>query len=36
LNCFGHQLFATFDERSFRAVKPLCGGNFAVLPADAE
>lgn len=27
---------ATFDERAFRAVQPLQGGAFTVLPADAE
>jgi uncharacterized protein len=26
---------ATFDERHFRAVAPLQGGAFSVLPADA-
>ncbi len=26
----------TFDERAFRAVPPLQGGSFTVLPADAE
>jgi predicted nucleic acid-binding protein len=25
----------TFDERAFRAVQPLQGGTFALLPADA-
>jgi hypothetical protein len=25
----------TFDERAFRAVTPLQGGSFTVLPADA-
>ncbi len=27
---------ATFDERAFRAVKPLYGESFTVLPADVE
>lgn len=27
---------ATFDERAFRTVAPLQGGNFIVLPADSE
>jgi len=26
----------TFDERAFRAVAPLQGGSFTILPADAE
>jgi hypothetical protein len=26
---------ATFDERHFRAMEPLTGGSFRVLPADA-
>jgi predicted nucleic acid-binding protein len=26
---------ATFDERHFRAVEPLAGGRFELLPADA-
>lgn len=26
----------TFDERDFRAVAPLQGGSFVVLPADSE
>lgn len=27
---------ATFDERAFRAVAPLSGGAFTLLPADSE
>lgn len=26
----------TFDERAFRAVAPLRGGSFTILPADLE
>jgi predicted nucleic acid-binding protein len=26
---------ATFDERHFRALRPLDGGSFTLLPADA-
>ncbi len=26
----------TFDERAFRAVTPVQGGSFAILPADAQ
>ena len=26
----------TFDERAFRVVRPLQGGHFTILPADAD
>lgn len=31
---YGTRRILTFDERAFRAVAPLQGGNFTVLPAD--
>ena len=31
----GTARLATFDERHFRAVLPLAGGSFAILPMDA-
>jgi predicted nucleic acid-binding protein len=35
-NRWGTRRILTLDERAFRAVKPLQGGSFTVLPADAE
>lgn len=32
---FGTTRIATLDERHFRAVRPLQGGHFTILPADA-
>ena len=32
---FGTRRLLTFDERDFRAVRPLQGGSFTLLPADA-
>lgn len=32
---FGTRRLLTFDERHFRAVRPLQGGHFTLLPADA-
>jgi predicted nucleic acid-binding protein len=32
---FRTRRIVTFDERAFRAVRPLQGGSFTVLPADA-
>jgi hypothetical protein len=31
---FSTQRIATFDERDFRAIRPLDGGGFTLLPAD--
>lgn len=33
---YGTRRILTFDERAFRAVAPLQGGAFTVLPADAD
>lgn len=35
-NRWGSRRILTLDERGFRTVKPLQGGSFKVLPADAE
>jgi predicted nucleic acid-binding protein len=35
-NRWGTRRILTLDERAFRTVKPLQGGSFTVLPADAE
>lgn len=35
-NRWGTRRILTLDERAFRVVKPLQGGFFTVLPADAE
>jgi predicted nucleic acid-binding protein len=35
-NRWGTRRILTLDERGFRTVKPLQGGSFTVLPADAE
>ncbi|MDP9343222.1 MAG: PIN domain-containing protein [Actinomycetota bacterium] len=32
---YGTRRLLTFDERHFRAVRPLQGGSFTILPADA-
>lgn len=32
---YGAQRILTFDERAFRQVRPLQGGSFVILPADA-
>lgn len=32
---YGTTRLLTFDERAFRAVSPLAGGSFTLLPADA-
>jgi predicted nucleic acid-binding protein len=31
---FGTRRILTFDERHFRAITPLQGGHFTILPAD--
>jgi predicted nucleic acid-binding protein len=33
-NRYGTNRLLTFDERAFRAVAPLSGGAFTILPAD--
>jgi predicted nucleic acid-binding protein len=33
---FGTRRILTFDQRHFRAIRPLQGGSFTLLPADAE
>jgi predicted nucleic acid-binding protein len=33
---FSTRRIVTFDERHFRAIRPLQGGSFTLLPADAE
>ncbi|MDP9343143.1 MAG: PIN domain-containing protein [Actinomycetota bacterium] len=33
---FGTRRILTFDERHFRAIRPLQGGSFTLLPADAK
>jgi predicted nucleic acid-binding protein len=33
---YGTRRLLTFDERAFRAVAPLQGGSFTILPADAK
>ena len=33
---YGTRRLLTFDERAFRAVAPLQGGSFTILPADQE
>jgi predicted nucleic acid-binding protein len=35
-NRWGTRRILTLDERAFRAVSPIQGGSFTVLPADAE
>ena len=35
-NRFGTRRLLTFDERHFRALRPLDGGTFSLLPADAS
>lgn len=33
---YGTKRLLTFDERHFRALRPLSGGHFTVLPADGQ